>query len=61
MARTTGYTCSAIANLVLNKKIPALGMFPPEIVGTIPGCFEFIMGYLRERNVIYRVRESAVQ
>jgi len=61
MARTTGYTCSAIANLVLNKKIPALGMFPPEIVGTIPGCFEFIMGYLRERNVIYRVRESAIQ
>ena len=33
MARTTGYTCTAVANLVLEKKYTQSGISPPEYLG----------------------------
>jgi len=53
MARTTGYTCTAAANLILANKFTQKGVFPPELVGGKDGCFEFVMDYLAQRNVIY--------
>lgn len=51
MARTTGYTCSAGVNLLLQEKIQTKGVLPPERVGGEEGCFEFVVEYLRERGV----------
>ena len=55
MARTTGFTCTAVANLVLDKKYKKTGISPPEYLGE---HFEFIRNYLSERNVIYKVRKE---
>lgn len=57
MARTTGFTCSAAANLILEGSFTENGLFPPEYVGKDPQCFHYILNYLEERNVIYKVEE----
>ena len=57
MARTTGYTCTAAVNLVAKKLFAEKGVFPPELVGSNKKCFDFVMEYLRERNVIWRKSE----
>ena len=55
MARTTGFTCTAVANLVLDKKYTRIGISPPEYLG---GNFENVREYLKQRNVIYKVTKS---
>jgi saccharopine dehydrogenase-like NADP-dependent oxidoreductase len=57
MARTTGYTCTAAANLVLNQQFVRKGVSPPEYLGENPHHFKFIVDYLKDRGVIYNVRE----
>ncbi len=54
MARATGYTCTAAVHLVADGRYPAPGMSPPEFLGRDADCFEFIVGYLRERGVDWR-------
>ena len=54
MSRTTGYTATAAANLVLKGLLDDKGVFPPELVGKQEACFNFIMNYLEERNVVYK-------
>ncbi len=58
MARTTGYTCNAAVNLIVNNVFNEKGIFPPELVGKHENCFEFILSYLKERGVIYNKTES---
>lgn len=53
MSRTTGYTATAAANLILNGTFTEKGLFPPELIGKHEECFNFIMNYLKERGVIY--------
>src|SRR5258706_9723823 len=53
MARTTGYTCTAVAHLVAEGKFSRKGICPPEFLGD---HFEFIRNYLTDRHVIYTVR-----
>lgn len=53
MARTTGYTATAAVNLITNGLFKDKGVFPPELVGKHKKCFDFILKYLAERNVIY--------
>ena len=55
MARTTGFTCTAVANLVLSGRFDRKGISPPEFVGPDEHCFNFVMDYLRERKVHYRL------
>ena len=55
MARTTGYTCTAVANLVLDNQYKKVGVSPPEFLGE---HFEYINNYLNERNVIYNVNKN---
>lgn len=57
MARTTGYTATAGVNLLAKGLFNQKGVFPPETVGESNGCFDFIMGYLKERGVVYTVAE----
>jgi lysine 6-dehydrogenase len=54
MARTTGYTCTAAVNLVLQEKFNKKGICPPEYLGEEESNFNYIMEYLRTRNVIYK-------
>ncbi len=53
MARTTGYTATAAAHLILNKLFNEKGVFPPELVGKHKVCFDFVLEYLKDRNVNY--------
>ena len=55
MARTTGFTCTAVANLVLEKKFNKPGISPPEFLGS---SFEYVNNYLLQRGVVYKVSKS---
>jgi saccharopine dehydrogenase-like NADP-dependent oxidoreductase len=57
MARTTGYTATAVANLILEDKFSGRGVFPPELIGKFEHCFDYIMKYLSERKVKYTKEE----
>ena len=53
MSRTTGYTATAAANLILRNTFNEKGVFPPELVGKHEECFNFFLSYLKDRNVNY--------
>ena len=55
MARTTGFTCTAVANLVVNGIYKRIGISPPEYLGE---HFEFVRNYLAERGVIYKLNKT---
>lgn len=54
MARTTGYTATAAANLFLDGLFDQKGVFPPELIGKEKGVFDYFINYLADRGVIYR-------
>lgn len=54
MARTTGYTCTAAVNLIAKEMFAGKGVFPPELVGKNKECFEFVMEYLKKRNITWK-------
>jgi lysine 6-dehydrogenase len=58
MARTTGYTCTAVADLMLAGKFDQAGVCPPEFVGREPGCFEHVRDYLAARDVHYKMKRK---
>lgn len=58
MARTTGYTCTAAVNLVGKKLFNEKGVFPPELIGSRKECFDFVLDYLKQRNVVWRKTEK---
>lgn len=58
MSRTTGYTATAALNMMADGLFVAKGVFPPELVGSNSDCFNYIMQYLKERNVVYTKTES---
>ncbi len=60
MARTTGYTCTAVADLMLAGKFKHPGVCPPEFVGQEPGSFEYVRDYLAARKVYYRMERKAI-
>jgi saccharopine dehydrogenase-like NADP-dependent oxidoreductase len=53
MARTTGYTATAAANLFLEGLFSEKGVFPPELVGRHKACFDYFLNYLEERDIHY--------
>ena len=55
MARTTGFTCTAVANLVVNGDYKRIGISPPEYLGE---HFNFVKKYLEERGVNYKVKKN---
>ncbi|MEO5976376.1 MAG: saccharopine dehydrogenase C-terminal domain-containing protein [Chryseolinea sp.] len=58
MARTTGYTCTAAVNLLIDGKFDRKGICPPEFLGESEENFKFVLQYLEERGVIYTRHES---
>jgi lysine 6-dehydrogenase len=58
MSRTTGYACNAFANMIAQNLFSEKGVFPPELVGKHEACFNFVIQYLAERNVHYKLTEE---
>ena len=58
MARTTGYTCTAVANLVIEGKYKKTGISPPEFLGD---NFNEVNKYLADRNVIYDIQRQELK
>ncbi|MHA1948368.1 MAG: saccharopine dehydrogenase family protein [Candidatus Thorarchaeota archaeon] len=54
IARTTGYTCAAVAQIVLEGKFKEKGIIPPELLGKHSEVFHQVIEYLRKRNVIFK-------
>lgn len=51
MARTTGYTATAAANMFLAGLFSDKGIIPPEFIGKSKACYDFIIDYLKRREV----------
>jgi len=51
MARTTGYTCTAVTRLVIEGRYSQKGISPPEFVGRVDGCWKNVERYLEDRGV----------
>ncbi|MDR3669960.1 MAG: saccharopine dehydrogenase C-terminal domain-containing protein [Holophaga sp.] len=58
MARTTGYTCTAMVRLVASGRYRRPGISPPEWVGREPGCWDFIRAELAHRGVLFTETRS---
>ena len=55
MARTTGYTCTGAANLVVDGRFDRKGVNPPEFIGGHADHFQYMLQYLEARGVHYQV------
>lgn len=51
MARTTGYTCTALARLVADGAFREPGIIPPERIGEDAACFARVIRELQQRGV----------
>jgi saccharopine dehydrogenase-like NADP-dependent oxidoreductase len=60
MARTTGYTCTAVANLILDGAFHGAGIIAPEFVGKDQKKFEYILNYLDQRGVRYKMNTRKI-
>ncbi len=58
MARTTGYTCTGAARLIIENKYTRKGVSTPEFVGEDENCFNTMINYLKERNINYRMHKT---
>jgi saccharopine dehydrogenase-like NADP-dependent oxidoreductase len=58
MARTTGYTCTALARLVAQGSYDRPGVSPPELVGREPGCFQMVVADLEAHGISLDVATS---
>ncbi len=60
MARTTGYSCTAMVHLVAAGLWKEPGVAPPEIVGRDEACFQAVLDHLGARgiHVFHRVDEA---
>jgi lysine 6-dehydrogenase len=61
MARTTGYTCTALVRWLAEGRWSEAGILPPETLAAHPGCLEHVLAALAERgvNVEHRVEPLA--
>lgn len=52
MARTTGFTATALARIVIAGRYREPGVSPPESVGAADGALDHVLSSLRERGVV---------
>lgn len=55
MARTTGYTATGVAGLILDGLLEEKGVIPPEKAAVREDSYQFLMAHLRDRDVRYRM------
>jgi len=58
MARTTGYTCTAVVRLIADGLWDTPGIAAPELIGRSTACNDFILEHLRARGVDVRMRDE---
>lgn len=58
MARTTGYTCTGAARLILENKFTRKGVSTPEFVGEDENNFRDMLDYLSKRGIQYNMTIS---
>lgn len=51
MARTTGYTCTAVSRLLAQGRIRRTGVCPLELIGQDDQCYEHLIGALKAKDV----------
>jgi saccharopine dehydrogenase-like NADP-dependent oxidoreductase len=61
MARTTGYTCTAVVNAMAEGLFSDKGLAPPEIVGRDRRCAEYVIDYLGRRGIVFEVSEQILE
>lgn len=61
MARATGYTCTAAAELILSRTFETPGVHPGERLGAVPGVLERVLAHLDERGVHLRMSVSPAE
>lgn len=54
MARTTGYTATIAARMVLNGMYSHVGISPPEYLGQKAECVKFLFEEFKKRKINYR-------
>jgi lysine 6-dehydrogenase len=52
MARTTAFTCTTVAEMVIEGEVRGAGLLPPEKVVTLNGNFEIFEERLRSKGVV---------
>ena len=60
MARTTGYTATSVARLILDGTLEKRGILPPEYIGAIPGYKDKIVNMLSKKKIKIDVIENIV-
>ena len=58
MSRSTGFTATAVANLILDGTLTRPGVFAPETIGATPGILDRVFAYLRERGIRCHIVEG---
>ncbi len=58
MGRTTGFTATAVMNLIIEKKLKFSGIIPPENIGRTKDYFDYIINYLKMRGISINYREE---
>lgn len=56
MARTTGYTCTAVVRAVARRLWSEPGVTPPELLGRDERCYSFVMAELARHGVAFEER-----
>ena len=51
MARTTGYTCTAVVRMIAAGLLRAPGICAPEFIGRDPACFDALLEAYAQRNI----------
>ncbi len=61
MARTTGYTATAAVNLILDGLFNEKGIIPPEYLGKDEQHFNYIINYLKDKEVHYYQSRQVIE
>jgi lysine 6-dehydrogenase len=61
MARSTGYTCTAAAELILSRTFCTPGVHPGERLGAVPGVLDQVLAHLEQRGVRLRTAVSSTE
>lgn len=60
MSRTTGYACTSVVNFLLDNNISKHGINPPELLADVSGMYEYILGYQKERGIVYNMKSETI-
>ena len=59
MARTTGYTATVATRMILSGLYNKTGISAPEFIGKQPGCVEFMLNGLKEKEYNLEIKKGS--